>query len=149
MTFLVYAANLDWNYGSSGPDAWPFLSQFPQCAALAQSPIDIITSSALPDNSLVDINFNNYNQNIKFKLRVDSYTGKTSCFNVFYDENLKEIELFRIILVKAEPDYTGVTSRPSISGSNYPSSFELLQFHFHWGQVIKFFLISLLKATFL
>jgi len=60
------------------------LTQFSECGGLAQSPIDIITSSALPDKSLVDIVFNNYNQDIKFKLKVDSYTGKLKLLNFNY-----------------------------------------------------------------
>ncbi len=72
----VYGDDLPWNYGSAGPDAWPYLADLSECGGFAQSPIDIIPDSALPDKSLVDIIFSNYNQDIKFKLKVDSYTGK-------------------------------------------------------------------------
>jgi carbonic anhydrase len=71
----VLGANLDWNYGSQGPDEWPFLAQYPQCSGLSQSPIDIDTDSTLLDKELDDIQFNNYNQEINYLLKISSYTG--------------------------------------------------------------------------
>ncbi len=71
----VLGANLDWNYGSQGPDEWPFLAQFPQCSGLSQSPIDIDTESTLLDKELGDIEFNDYNQEINYLLKISSYTG--------------------------------------------------------------------------
>ncbi len=79
-----------------GPDAWPFISN--ECGATAQSPIDIITESAISDNTLTDIKFNNYDQNIKFKLTVDSFTGKSISLTIIINHLIIK-KLFKLHMV--------------------------------------------------
>ena len=63
----------EWNYKENGPDEWPV--EYSGCNGRQQSPIDLITSIAKYNDKLKPINFNNYNQNIRWNI---SNTGNSS-----------------------------------------------------------------------
>ncbi|CAF0736258.1 unnamed protein product [Brachionus calyciflorus] len=94
-----------WNYREHGPDEWP--KEFPQCGGKQQSPIDLDTTIAQFNKDLKPINFNNYDQNLLWNITND---GK-SIYGRMINPSLI----------------------PSINGSNYRETFNLIQFHFHWG----------------
>ncbi|CAF0736229.1 unnamed protein product, partial [Brachionus calyciflorus] len=94
-----------WNYKENGPDIW--YKEFPQCAGKQQSPIDLDITKAQFNNDLKPINFNNYDQNLLWNITND---GKS-----IYGKMINPSVI------------------PSINGSNYRETFNLIQFHFHWG----------------
>ena len=70
--------NPEWNYKDNGPDEWPL--EYSECNGKQQSPIDLIPSIAQYNSNLRPINFNNYNQNIKWNI---SNTGSSSMLTKF------------------------------------------------------------------
>uniref|UniRef100_I3KVZ8 carbonic anhydrase n=1 Tax=Oreochromis niloticus TaxID=8128 RepID=I3KVZ8_ORENI len=92
--------------GASWPHAstWPI--NYPQhCNGTRQSPINIVSASARPNDNLTEIHFENYNDTSK----IDFIENNDNTVRV----KLKE----------------GV----NITGGNLSGQYQTVQFHFHWG----------------
>jgi carbonic anhydrase len=63
-----------------GPDVWPHLSEWPNCAGNRQSPININDNEAEYDSSLTEINFINYEKSTNWNCTHNGHTGKVSLF---------------------------------------------------------------------
>jgi len=100
----------DWNYLEKGPDFWFQVSNSQACrSGQMQSPINIIPSTTFYDSKLTDITFNGYSSIPSWDTKYDGHSISSTQSN------------------------TALT-KPFITGSNYGKQFNLLQFHFHWGQ---------------
>jgi len=101
----------DWDYLDKGPDFWfkAIDPSSPTCGSgQMQSPINIIPSTTFYNSKLTDISFNGYSASLRWKIK---NTGDS---------------------IKGEL-VTGQAA-PFITGSDYSKQYNLLQFHFHWGQ---------------
>ncbi|KAL2077967.1 hypothetical protein ACEWY4_025652 [Coilia grayii] len=91
---------------SSCNDAqWPKL--YPDyCNGSRQSPVDIVTASAVDDSSLGAFTFNGFDD-------------KTAMSKIKNTDNTVKVDLN--------------TGKVNVSGGGLPTSYDTLQFHFHWG----------------
>ncbi|KAE8284279.1 Carbonic anhydrase 4 [Larimichthys crocea] len=98
--------SVQWCYHlpSCNDSTWPTIAA-PHCNGTRQSPIDIVTASAEPNDNLTDFSFTGFDDTSKLSLIEN--TGKT---------------------VKVK-----VKSGVSVSGGDLPTSYNTLQFHLHWG----------------
>lgn len=98
-----YQSALDCNNTCIGPDSWGMLSE--HCSGKAQSPINIITRNAVPDERL-----------IAFQL-----TGHQKTFHGNLTNNGHTVQL-------------DLPSNIRIQGGNLPVTYKALQLHLHWGK---------------
>ncbi|KAJ0061636.1 hypothetical protein NL108_005770, partial [Boleophthalmus pectinirostris] len=85
------------------PSHW--VTQFPRCGGLRQSPINIVTSKAHTNSALAPFNFIGHNKQINISL-----------------ENTGHSATFRL------PQSVG------LSGGALPGNYRAANFHFHWGR---------------
>uniref|UniRef100_A0A669BXH0 Alpha-carbonic anhydrase domain-containing protein n=1 Tax=Oreochromis niloticus TaxID=8128 RepID=A0A669BXH0_ORENI len=91
----------------SNASTWPI--NYPQhCNGTRQSPINIVSASARPNDNLTEIHFENYNDTSKID---------------FIENNDNTGENVRVKLKE------GV----NITGGNLSGQYQTVQFHFHWG----------------
>ncbi|CAF1511274.1 unnamed protein product [Adineta steineri] len=102
--------NSEWNYGNMGPDVWSDI--YPLCSEHSQSPIDIETSHTIYQ-SFSPFNFSsNSNELEKFKLINNGHTVS----GIYIGNNKSSLTL---------------------NGGNLNGTFQLDNFHVHWGENYK------------
>ncbi|XP_076460414.1 carbonic anhydrase 2-like isoform X2 [Babylonia areolata] len=97
---------IHWGYtGKYGVDRWADL--FPECNGTSQSPVDIVTASQIPDNSLTAFTFMNFDtvEDIQWVLQNNGHSAQVT----YSDGNLL------------------------VGGGGLGSRYKVVQFHFHWG----------------
>lgn len=101
----------EWNYGDLGPDVWSDL--YPACGGRAQSPINIRTQCTAYQ-SFKSFTFSSaYSETRKFKLLNNGHT----IVGTYIDTNQ--------------------SSSYQLSGGELDGTFELVNFHLHWGENYK------------
>jgi carbonic anhydrase len=97
-----------WNYDPTspyGPEHWHEF--YPKCGGQSQSPIDVVTSTAVLDDSLTDFDYVNY----------DVTSGTFLLWNTGHAIEVENLD-----------------SEIFISGGGLEYNFKLAHFHFHWGR---------------
>lgn len=95
-----------WNYDTIGVDAWPI--HFSNCRGRKQSPIDIKTNEVEYDKNLKPFSFISY--------------GPAHSWNVSHNGHTVVANRLQTSAVQV-----------GVEGSDLEETFDLLQFHFHWG----------------
>jgi len=107
--FVRSVISVDWDYsGAGGPSHWSTL--FPTCGGRYQSPVDIVPGEAPQGAHLGPLGFSGYDDVSKpfdYELTNDGHTVQ---LNVLTDSR-----------------------RMTLSGGGLTSQYDLVQFHFHWG----------------
>lgn len=103
----VRAGVHEWSYtGPLGPDKWH--QDFPHCAGMTQSPININTKNVLYNKDLKPFDLAEYSKTRNVTMRLVNKGGHT-----------------------AEVEFSG--DEIKLLGGNLPDVYILAQFHFHWG----------------
>lgn len=97
-----------WNYDKLGPDSWPH--EFENCKGKRQSPINVETDKLEYDRNLKQFTLTNYMKNQNWNV---THNGHAVVISQISDDS-------KVAL--------------SVKGSDFEYDYELLQFHFHWGQ---------------
>lgn len=98
----------EWNYDENGPDVWS--EKFPICAGQFQSPINILTACTVYKNFTPFEFQSGFTERHNFTLLNNGHTISVT-FNV--EQNLKTLRM---------------------TGGNLNGTFEMVNFHLHWGQ---------------
>ena len=106
--FFGLVVSDQWNYQSFGPDIW--VDFYPSCAGQSQSPINILTACTI------------YRSFPSFVFTLDDNNE----YHFFFENNGRTI--IGII------DRTYEQSTIQLSGGGLDGTFDLVNFHIHWGE---------------
>lgn len=98
-----------WNYDPTspyGPDHWHEF--YPKCGGQSQSPIDVVTSTVVLDDSLTDLDYVNYDN------------ANSGTFLLMNTGHSIQVEI--------------VNSNIFVSGGGLQYNYNLAHIHFHWGR---------------
>jgi carbonic anhydrase len=98
----------EWNYDEYGPDVWS--ERYPSCAGQSQSPINILTACTSYKNFTPFAFGAGYNEQHNFTLQNNGHT----IVGTFHNE--EKLAAFRL------------------EGGDLNGTFELVNFHLHWGE---------------
>lgn len=88
---VISSESGEWNYGSMGPDEW--FEQYPQCAGILQSPINIVSSSAVYNSKLSDILFINYDKILYWNATNNGHTSTFQLIKLIFSDFLTELNI--------------------------------------------------------